>query len=52
MFVANRVKEIKYLEEKFAHVISTDNPAHADMAMREKSFEELSSSIGGMGPFD
>ena len=44
MFVANRVKEIKYLEGvKFAHVISTDNPA--DLVMGGKSPEELSSSI-------
>ena len=42
--VANRVKEIKYLEGvKFAHVISTDNPA--DLAMGGKSPEEPSSSI-------
>ena len=49
VFVANRVKEIKSLEGvKFAHVISTDNPA--DMATRGKSPEELSSSIWWNGP--
>ena len=42
--VCGGVKEIKYLEGvKFAHVISTDNPA--GMATRGKSPEELSSSI-------
>ena len=43
------VKEIKSLEGvKFAHVISTENPA--DMATRGKSPEELSSSIWWNGP--
>ena len=48
MFVANRAKKIKYLGVKFAHVISTDNPA--DLAMVGKSPEELSSSIWWNGP--
>ena len=41
--MANRDKEIKYLGVKFAHVVSTDNPA--DLAMGGKSPEELYSFI-------
>jgi len=49
VFVANRIKEIQSLKGvTFAHVTSTDNPA--DMATREKSPDELSTSMWWKGP--
>ena len=49
VFVTNRLKEIKSLEELiFKHVSSEDNPA--DIATRGKPPRELSSTIWWMGP--